>query len=503
MDMNKDKKRFGKLLSYAAGDMLGGAVGMVTSTYYFTFLLYVVGLNPYLAALVTGIGKVWDGIIDPGMGILVDRTKTKWGACRPYFLISVIPVFLSYFMLWYGWGISTVMGKFFYFSFAYIFYSSAISVATVPYESLLPRIVDSYEERTNFSSMRMIFSGIACVVSTYLYGIIITPANGTIISGLDVNDFRNLGLILGAGFSLPLLITFLGTKEKYAGNKTEKLTFKAVFKQYKQVMSSKIFRKYFYLGMCGVFIANSVIVPVVLLVMLLFNGDPTIVIVLPFALSFWVITIKGTAEMLFFPINVVLMKKKNKHFPLLIDIPLIMVSIIIVAFLSPSMSYPLLITLVLIAMVFLGAGTSCLGFVPMTLLPDLSDVDELMCGKRREGSSAGLTTMAKQIIGGLTITLFGLILGYFGLDTNVDSIGNATSGALTAVKIMFCVIPFFMCIIMILISRTYKLNAKTHGVVKDLIARKKEAGSIELSDEEIKICEELTGKDISSLWISQ
>lgn len=498
-----DTKKIGSMLSYAAGDMLGGGIPMVTGTYYLTFLLYVVGLNPFLAALVTGLGKVWDGIIDPLLGVAVDHTKTKWGSCRPYFLISVIPIFLSVFMLWYGWGIDTDAGKCVYFIFAYMFYSTAISIGVVPYDSLLPKIVDGYQERTNFSSMRMIFSGIACVASTYFYGIIITPANGDVLSSLDVIDFRNLGLIMGAFFCLPLLVTFFGSKEKNEVKKSQKMTVKSVYKDYKEVLSCKIYRKYFYLDMCCVFVSKSVIVPVVLLVMLLFNGDPIIKVIIPFALSFWVITLKGIFEMAFFPLNVVLMKKKNKHFPFLIDLPLIMVSIIIVAFLTPSMSYPLLLALVLISMSFLGAGTSCLAFVPMTLLPDLSDVDEIIYGKRREGSNAGLNTMASQIIGGLTIAIFGVILGIYGLDTQADDISNATSGALTAVKIMFCVIPFVICIIMVIISLTYKLDAKSHGIIKDLLKRKHENSQIVLTDEEITVCETLTGKSAENLWITK
>lgn len=501
----KNKRKLdnlGGMLAYAAGDMLGGAVGMVTSTYYLTFLLYVVQLNPFLAALATGIGKVWDGIIDPLMGVVVDHTKTKWGACRPYFIISAVPIFLSIFLLWSDWGIANEAGTFFYFTFAYIFYTTAISVGVIPYESLLPRMVDSYEKRTDFSSVRMIFSGVACVLTTYIYGLIITPAQGNVIGPADRGDFKLLGLIMGIFFSIPLIIAFFGTKEKYAGNK-EKLTVKKVVRDYKEILSCKIYRKYFYLNVCGVFISNSVLVPVVLLVMLLFNGDPIIKIIIPFTLSFWVINIKGAFEIAFFPLNVVLMKKKNKHFPLLVDIPLIMASIAIVAFLTPDMAYPARLGLTLAAMSLLGAGTSCLGFVPMTLLPDLSDVDELISGKRREGSTAGFVTMAKQVIGGLTVAIFGVILGYFGLDTQGDSISDARVGALTAVKIMYCVLPFITCILMVLISRTYKLNADSHAVIKDLIRRKKEEGKVELTEEERRICEEITGKKAETLWISE
>ena len=158
-ELKKGKnKKIASMMAYASGDMLGGGVGMVISAYYLTFLLYVVGLNPLLAGLVTGIGKVWDGVTDPMMGVMVDRTKSKLGACRPYFLLAILPIFLSYFMLWYGFGIEGQTAKFLYFSFAYIFFSTSFTVFMVPYEALLPRMVDSYRERTDFSSLRMIFS---------------------------------------------------------------------------------------------------------------------------------------------------------------------------------------------------------------------------------------------------------------------------------------------------------------------------------------------------------
>ncbi|NCA67982.1 MAG: MFS transporter, partial [Clostridia bacterium] len=163
------RKKLFNMLSYSSGDLLGGGVLQVTQMYYLSFLLYVMGLDPLLAALVPAIGKIWDGVTDPIMGVIVDRTRTKYGSCRPWFLIAVVPIFVTYFLLWYSFGIASQWGMFIYFSFAYILFSTAYTIAVVPYEALLPRMVDSYDERTNYSSLRMIFSGIGCVASTYIY----------------------------------------------------------------------------------------------------------------------------------------------------------------------------------------------------------------------------------------------------------------------------------------------------------------------------------------------
>lgn len=496
MNKNKNKKLWG-MLSYSAADMLGGGVGQVISIYYFTFLTFVVGLPPLLAGLVTGIGKIWDGISDPMMGVIVDRTKTKWGSCRPYFLIAVVPVFLSYFMLWYGWGISSMWGKFFYFAFAYVFFSTAFTIAIVPYEALLPRMVDGYNERTNYSSLRMIFSGVACVVSTYIYEALIPITKDNPLSPAFEPNFIILGLVLGAFFSLPLLITFFGTKEKYQCSEKEKLTLKKVFKNYQEVLSNRTYRKYYFLNLAGAFVGSAILSSLVIFIYLVYGNIEGFL--LGFTLVFVVINLKGFIEIGFFPINVILMKKYNKHRPYLLDIPLIIVASLIALFITTSTP----IWVFLIAVSFLGAGVSSLGFVPMTLLPDLADVDELVYGKRREGINAGLTTMGKKIVAGLALTLFGAILQAFGLETDKASPELATVGTMIAIKIMFSIIPIIFCTIMIIISKSYPLDEKAHNTIKSLLNRKRDNGIVVLNQEEIEICEKVTGKRAEELWITK
>lgn len=491
-----NKKKFVEIMSYGAADMLGGGVGQVISLYYLTFLTFVVGLNPALAGLVTGIGKVWDGISDPIMGVVVDRTKTRWGSCRPYFIISVIPVFFSYFMLWYSWGIGSQLGKFFYFVFAYIFFNTAYTMAIVPYEALLPRMIDSYKQRTNYSSIRMIFSGVACVATTYIYEALVPVTTNNPLSPAFQPNFVILGLVLGAFFSLPLLITFFGTKEKSRKENKDKLTIRMVFHNYKEVLSNKTYMKYYILNLAGAFVGNAILASLVLFVYLFYGNIESFFI--GFTLVFLIVNVKGAVEIGFFPINVVLMKKYNKHRPYLLDLPLIVLAGLIALFVTPTT--PIWVFLISVALV--GAGTSCLAFVPMTLLPDLTDVDEMIYGKRREGTNAGLTTMGKKIVGGLALTLFGLILQAFGLETEKASPELATAGSKIAIKLMFSVIPIIFCIVMIIISRTYALDEKAHNVIKDLIKRKRNGESIQFTEQEKEICEKVSGKKIEKLWIA-
>ncbi len=489
----KRKKLLG-MLSYSSGDMLGGGVLQVIQMYYLSFLLYVMGLDPLLAALVPAIGKIWDGITDPVMGVIVDRTRTRFGSCRPWFIISVVPIFVTYFMLWYSFGIATQLGMFLYFSFAYILFSTAYTIAIVPYEALLPRIVESYDERTNYSSLRMVFSGVGCVLSTWIYERIVATEK---LSFANVNDFIILGLVLGVFFTIPMITTFFGTEEKHNPSIPKAVNIKSVFREYGEILQNKLYKKYYALALSGAFVSSALAAALVMFVYMVFGNVQNFV--LSFTLVFCVINIKGAFEISFFIPNVLMMKKYNKHRPYLVDLPLIIIFSIMVIFVNPGTSPWWYIA----ACVIGGMGSSCLAFVPYTLLPDLSDVDELINGKRREGVSAGLTTMGRKIVGGLSLTLFGVILKLFGLEAGEVTPETVNPNAIIAVKIMLCGVPVICSIIMLIVSKTYDLDSKAHRKIKDAISLKKQYGFVDIPEEDILLFEKITGFSRERLWITQ
>jgi Na+/melibiose symporter-like transporter len=486
--------------SYAAGDALGGGVGQVLSLYYMYFLMYAMGLSPLLAGTVTGVTRLWDGVIDPLIGVLVDRTRSRWGRCRPWLPFSVLPVFVSYALLWTNLGIQGQWGRFFYFLFAYILFSTASSIGIVPYDALLPRMVAGYHERTNYSAYRMVFSGLASVGSTYVYEALI-HVETTADYPANTRGFALLGLILGAVFALPLLITFFGSKETVAAARDEASPdLRETLRGYAQLLRCRLYRKCYFLTMLGAFSASAVVTALAIFVLLIYgNRSLSVPLLGKLTLLFLVVNLKGALEIGFFLPNVFLMKKYNKHRPLYLDLPLLAAGCAILLFASPSL--PLWLSLTGIALI--GAGSSCLSFVPNTLLPDLPDVDELICGRRREGVSVGLVKMGKQIVAGLSSFVFGLLLTAFHLNQENASPDQATFGALAAVKIMLCVLPLAASALMLMISRRYNLGGAEHAVIKARIAEKRSSGSARVPPEEQRLFEEITGQPFGTLWIAE
>jgi Na+/melibiose symporter-like transporter len=217
-----------------------------------------------------------------------------------------------------------------------------------------------------------------------------------------------------------------------------------------------------------------------------------------FALTFLTVNLKGALEIGFFVPNVIAMTKRSKHFPLRFDLPVLAAGLLILMIVTKTT--PLWVFLLGVAL--LGAGSSCLSFVPQTLLPDLPDVDELIYGKRREGVSVGLVKMGRQVVQGLAFLVFSVLLTAFRLDEKTASPDQATFGNMLAVKIMLCALPILCAVAMLLISRRYPLNAESHAVLKARIAEKHAVGAANVPPEEQALFEKITGQTYETLWVS-
>ncbi|MDR1940535.1 MAG: MFS transporter [Clostridiales bacterium] len=511
--MKKEKK--GELLhmaAYGAADAAAGGANQIIGLYYFLFLTVVAGLGPLAAGVVTGIGRVWDGLIDPAMGIVVDRTRKKRGSVRFLMTIAVIPIAVAFFLLWNTsiiesggvksllqlLGISGDVGKTVYFCFAYILWTTSYSLAVVPYDSLLPKIVPEYKTRTNYTVSRMIFSGIGGVSATYIYGWLIRVSEENPLSPAFTDDFAVMSLVFGLIFAVFVLLTALFVKEPSGLSKPapERISLKVVFKSYADVLRCRTYRKFFGLVLSGAFISSAVLTAMMMFVMLIYGDIESFIFTL--SLSFLVVNVKGAIEIGFFVPNTIFMKKYNKHRPYFIDIPMLVAAAVIILFTGPDTP----IWLFFVAMGLMGGGVSCLGFVPMALLPDLADAQELISGKRSEGVNAGLNTFGKQVVGGVATFIFGLILTLFGIGSTENlSPLTATPEKIWAVKIMFAVIPMLVCGLILWISSSYKLDGKAHALIKRLVAERRQDGSVNVSKDEKAVVEEITGIAFDKMWI--
>jgi hypothetical protein len=87
----QEKLSFGIKVSYGIGDVASNFFIVTTGMYLLYFLTNVVGVNPALAGTALFIPKFWDVILDPVVGGISDRTKSRFGRRRPYLLYGALP----------------------------------------------------------------------------------------------------------------------------------------------------------------------------------------------------------------------------------------------------------------------------------------------------------------------------------------------------------------------------------------------------------------------------
>ena len=200
-------------------EKLGYGLGDVASNFFFQvfniFLLYyytdIFGLLPAAVGTMFIVTKVVDAISDPIMGLIADRTKSRWGKFRPYLLWGAIPYGLCGYAMFANPDLS-YNGKLIYAYLTYTLMMLAYTVINVPYSALMGVISPSSIERTKVASFRFI----GAFSAAWLIGTFVTPLKNILGAGDEALGFR-LTMMIFAALSVALFwICFATTKERVA-----------------------------------------------------------------------------------------------------------------------------------------------------------------------------------------------------------------------------------------------------------------------------------------------
>ncbi len=144
-------------IGYGFGDMASSMFWKIFGMYLLFFYTKVFGLSPAAAGTMFLVTRIWDALIDPVMGMVADRTTSRWGKYRPYILWGAVPFAVI--------GVLTFVvpslgpdGKLVYAYVTYTLMMMVYSVVNVPYASLLGVMSPEVKERNTLSSYRMFFA---------------------------------------------------------------------------------------------------------------------------------------------------------------------------------------------------------------------------------------------------------------------------------------------------------------------------------------------------------
>lgn len=200
--------KWGKRIGYGIGDLGCNLVFSTMASYLMVFYTDVFGITAAAAGTMMLVTKFIDAFTDTGMGLIVDRTHTKWGQGRPYFLFGAVPfavfTFMTFFIPDLGSG-----GKLVWAYVTYCLLCTAYTVVNIPLNTIVPRLTSDVHERDILVSTRMVCAmlGTAVVMS------ITAPLVKFFGGGNQARGYLVTMTLYGIAAMCIFFVTFASTKE--------------------------------------------------------------------------------------------------------------------------------------------------------------------------------------------------------------------------------------------------------------------------------------------------
>ena len=208
-------------IGYGFGDFASSMFWKIFSYYLPIFYSDVFGLKPVHAATLLLVTKLYDAVSDPVMGIIADRTDTKWGKYRPYLLWMAIPFAVIGILSFYVPD-TTYALKHVYAYVMYILMMTVYTAVNVPYGAMLGVVTSDSREKSVFSSFRMFFAYIGSFVAMGIFWLFEksvigkTNASGREIRGVgdaDPMSWTAIVTVVAVLCAVLFILCFLMTRE--------------------------------------------------------------------------------------------------------------------------------------------------------------------------------------------------------------------------------------------------------------------------------------------------
>lgn len=469
-------------LAYGAADIYGGGAFVVISTFFTVYLTKALGMSPALAGTIPLIGKVWDAVTDPLMGNITDRTRSRFGAKRFYLLIGSVISALTFVLMWVGVSGSSKMGQYLFYVAMYMLFSTGFTIVMVPYNALLPDMVEDYTLRSRFSGVRTICSTFGAILAGLIPTLLIRD-------NTDAGSYLRVAIIFGVIFLLVILVTFAGTWEKE--KEPVRIGFRESLTQSFTVYKSRSFQLFLLIFLCGQGAADFVTGLAVYYVddvLNAYGGGRFTYLMAVILLSQFVGTIAFTP----------VMAKTSKKFPILVGFPIRMAATLaMLLFSHEGASFGIILALSFV----IGMGMAASSVSIYAILSDMADIDELITSINRPGTCSGMATFVRKIATGLSSFVIGLLLTLVGYSEALANAGERQSAATQhGIALIYVFAPVVLMALTILFAWLFPVNEKEFQIVRKEIARRKGEDDSTATAEEIAVCERVTGFSYENLW---
>ncbi len=426
------KLSFREKVGYGLGDTATNLVWRTLMVFLPIFYTDVFGITAAAVGTLLLVVRILDGVTDFGMGLIADRTNTRWGKFRPWVLWMAVPFGVMTVLTFTTFDLSYA-AKLIYAYVTYIGLILVFTASNVPYSALTGVLSGDPVERTSVSSYRFFFA--------FLGGVLVQGLNIYLVAffgqGDDVEGYKYTMMFFAGLAVILFVITFLSTTERVQPPPRQRTSLKQDFKD---LFTNRAWVVLFFIGV--IFVTFTTLKQgVTLYYFKYFVGDVEL------AASFMVI---GTATAM---ISAALTRRMSVWFGkrrlFTYSFLLGVVSSGLLYFAGPGDIA--MIYLLGLLMEFCTGPIVALFFA---MLGDAADYSEWNNHRRATGLVYSAGTLAIKFGGGIAGALTGWLLNVFGYQPNVEQ----TAQALEGIKLLISVVPAFVALLGIVTLRFYPID---------------------------------------------
>jgi GPH family glycoside/pentoside/hexuronide:cation symporter len=489
----EDKKRlpFGVKLGYCVGGISESVPYYLFYIYYLIFLTDVVGVKPWLAGTISFVAILVDAVSAPIIGNLSDRSRGRFGRRRSFMLFSVAPLAACVYLLFMPVPFVGVAQAVYYIAVCAMLWLS-FSLWVIPFLALGSDMTQDLSGRNTLRTYTMVIEFIFLIVSTAgpQALIMITAA----ADGSQVAAWHWVGAIAAALVAASCVVCLLATRgrdkvqgryEQHAARVDEASGFAqdgapdASFSIDSNTHSApdvsdansgegiitvlrQLFRIKSYRNLCAmilVYISSSTMVVTTIAYVLTSLAHLAPEDQLLFFIYFSLISIAAL------PLTNMFCNKYGKKETLIVLMVLSIVSLLLFFFIGLS-SLPL----VLAYAVLPGAMDGTFSAMHIAITYDMSDLDEFLNGKRREGAIVAISCFAQKVGAAIGVFLTGLILDLFGYGGEA---ATADTLAQMGILLNMTLIPASLLLVAVLLFSRYRLTKRKYLLLAKALEKKR------------------------------
>lgn len=421
-------------IGYGLGDMSYNIVFQFVNAYLLFYYTDVGGIHPTVIATLFLVVRVLDAIFDPIMGVILDKTNTRWGRARPYLLWVSLPFALFTFLCFTTPHFGPT-GNIIYAYITYILLGMSFSMQTIPVNSLTGRITNDVQERTVLTTTRMILVYIGILLSIACA----TPLATALGGENQALGFQMTALVYAIVSIVLNLFSFFTVRERIVPKKSKKHGMKMTL--------SVLIKNKPLLILASSFLAFAIGFNIKLSTMVYYftyNVDQKELVFFGTVLFFGAALISNV----FIP---VVSEKWGRKNVMIISAAISLVSYVGLHF-TPYSS----ITFILIWLFASGFFTTPLNTLAWGMIADCVDYAEWKTGVRADGVVISSMSFTNKLGVALAGSFSAIYLGIAGYVPNAEQ----TVTSLNAIKNMNALIPGLFILLSIIIICFYPLTEK-------------------------------------------